>query len=268
MPNNRKVGLALLLILTLGSGPQARSQTQDLTALLDRTGKQVEAFLDRVSDVKCTEQVTQEKLNGKGRAEYAEQGTYDYLVLLSGGSDELQLNESRLAAAQRAQARNVSLLVSNGFSMLFLIFHPYYRSSFRFEAVPEDLASQPQRFFRVRFSHVEGARTPAALAVRGREFPLDLAGTAWIDASTGMVARIEASLQRDMHDVGLRSLSVLCDYEPIPLPGWKQVYWFPVEVNVEVETLRQHWRNVHRFSHYKRFMVDTQESVSADIGKK
>ena len=263
MRRNRNVAIALMMFLV----QSAWAEPPDLQHLLDRTGKQVALFLDQVSDVKCTEQVTQEKLNSKGRAEYSESGTYDYLVLLSGGNDELQLNESRIASAQPLQTKNVSMLVSNGFSMLFLVFHPFYRSSFRFEADQED-TRDGHRFYRVHFSHVEGARTPAALAVRGREFPLDLAGTAWIDASTGMVARIEASLQHDMHDVGLRSLTVLSDYEPIPLPGWKQVYWFPVEVTVEVETLRQHWRNVHRFSHYKRFMVDTSESVSSDTGKK
>lgn len=264
--SRRHVAFALLMF-TLRAEPRAWAQSQDLQKLLDRTGKQVSAFLDQVSDVKCTEQVTQEKLTGKGRVQHSEAGTYDYLVLLSGGNDELQLNESRIATAQPAQTRNVSLLISNGFSMMFLVFHPFYRSSFRFEAEPDDITAG-HRFLRVHFSHVEGARTPAVLAVRGREYPLDLAGTAWIDASTGMVARVEAGLQHDMHDVGLRSLSVNSAYEPIPLRGWDQVYWFPVEVTIEVETLRQHWRNVHRFSHYKRFMVDTQESVSNDIGRK
>ena len=268
MPRIRDARVALaLLMFMFRAEPRAWAEPPDLQRLLDRTGKQVAMFLDQVSDVKCTEQVTQEKLDSKGRAKYSETGTYDYLVLLSGGNDELQLNESRIAAGQTAQTKNVSLLVSNGFSMLFLIFHPYYRSSFRFEADLDDVRDG-HRFLRVHFSHIEGARTPAALAVRGREFPLDLTGTAWIDASSGMVARIEAGLQRDMHDVGLRTFSVLSDYEPVPLPGWKQVYWFPVEVTVEVETLKQHWKNVHRFTQYKRFMVDTQESVSGDIGKK
>lgn len=261
-----RVALALAMLL-LRLEPRAWGQTPDLQKLLDRTGREVTAFLEQVSDVRCTEQVTQEKLNSKGHREYAESGTYDYLVLLSGGDDELQLNESRLATGTQRPVKNASLLISNGFSMLFLIFHPYYRSSFRFE--PEaDGTIDGQRYLRVHFSHVEGARTPAALAVRGREYPLDLEGTAWIDPASGMVARIETGLQKDMHDVGLRSLSAEIAYQPIQLPGWDREYRFPVEVDVEVETLRQHWRNVHHFSHYQRFMVDTQESVSNDMGKK
>jgi hypothetical protein len=33
---------------------------------------------------------------------------------------------------------------------------------------------------------------------------------------------------------------------------------------VEVETPRQHWRNTHEFSNYKRFSVTTDEQVAKD----
>ena len=77
-----------------------------------------------------------------------------------------------------------------------------------------------------------------------------------------------SNLQAVIDNIGNGSLSAEIAYEPVTLPGWDRAYRFPVEVTVEVETLRQHWRNVHRFSRYQRFMVDTQESVSNDIGRK
>ena len=268
MPNRSRARLALALAMFLIlAEPRAWAQDTDLEKVLDKTSHQVSAFLDQVSDVKCTERVTLEKLNKGGHAEYTEHGTYDYLVLLSGGNDDLQLNESRIPSAQDRKTKNLPMLISNGFSTLFLIFHPYYRGSFRFDAEADDTIDG-QRLLRVHFSHVPGSRTPAALAVRGREYPLDLAGTAWIDPATGMIARIDAAVAKDMRDVGLSALSTHVDYAPIRLPGWTQTYRFPVLATVDVETLRQHWRNEHRFSEYKRFMVDTQESVSSDIGKK
>ncbi len=268
MPSRNSMRVALALVMFLfRAEPRAWAQATDLESLLDKTSRQVSAFLDQVSDVKCTEQVTLEKLNKGGRAEYTERDTYDYLVLLSGGNDELQLNESRIASVQDRKKKNIPMLVSNGFSTLFLIFHPYYRSSFRFTAEPDD-TQDGQRMARVHFAHIPGSRTPAALAVRGREYPLDLAGTAWIDPSTGMIARIDASIDKDMSDVGLRALTTHVDYAPIRLPGWTQSYRFPVLATVDVETLRQHWHNEHRFTDYKRFMVDTQEAVSSDIGSK
>ncbi len=263
-------GARLLFALTMfvfRASPYAVAQAPDVTTVLDRATRQVTTFLDQVSDVKCTEQVTQEKLNGSGRPEYTEHATYDYLVLLSGGDDQLQLNESRIPTRLDSNTKNLPLLISNGLSTLFLIFHPFYRSSFRFEAAGEDEIGG-EHFLRVHFRHIEGSRTPAALAVRGREYPLDLDGIAWIDSTSGSIGRIETSLQNDMRDVGLRRLAVQVEYSTIHLPGWPQEFRFPVLASVDVETLRQHWRNVHRFSDYKRFMVDTEEKVSGNIGTK
>ena len=268
MPLTTKARLVLALAMFLvRAEPRAWAQAAALEPVLDRTSHQVSAFLDEVSDVKCTEEVTQIKLTPGGKAQYTERGTYDYLILLSGGNDELQLNESRLAVSQGRKPMNVPMLISNGFSMLFLIFHPHYRSSFPFELEGEEVVDG-QRSIRLRFRHHPGSRTPAALAVRGREYPLDLTGTAWIEPETGMISRIEATVGRDMRDVGMAALSARVDYAAIQLPGWQQAHRFPVLATVDVESLRQHWRNEHRFSAYKRFMVDTQESVSSDIGKK
>ena len=52
------------------------------------------------------------------------------------------------------------------------------------------------------------------------------------------------------------------EYAPVHLPDWQQVYRFPAVATVDVETLRQHWRNVHRFTEYKRFMVGTSQAVA------
>ncbi len=267
MPHAPRARLVLALVMfLLRAEPRAWAQAPTLDQVLDRTSRQVVAFLDEVSDVKCTEEVTQIKLSPSGKPQYSERATYDYLILLSGGNDELQLNESRLLVSEGRKPKNIPMLISNGFSMLFLVFHPFYRSSFQFELQGEDTIDGV-RMVRVAFRHHPGSRTPAALAVRGREYPLDLTGTAWIDPASGAIARIEVTVGRDMQDVGMRTLAASIEYAPVRLPGWKQAYRFPVLATVDVESLRQRWRNEHRFTAYKRFMVDTQESVSSDIGK-
>ena len=241
----------------------------DADTIVDRASRQVTAFLDQMSDVKCSEHVTQLKLDKNGHTAYSENSSFDYLVLLQGFGDELLLNESRLGDAHNEQRnkKNVPLLITNGFSMLMLIFHPYYRNSFEFVAMPDEIVAG-HRTAQVRFNHIPGTRTPAALAVRGREFPLELTGTAWIEPETGQVAKLKIGLAKDMSDVGLKSLTAEIDYEPIQLPGWTQAYRFPSVATVEVETLRQRWRNIHRFSNYKRFMVDTSVSVADPEQKK
>jgi hypothetical protein len=245
------------------------ASSADANTIVDRVSRQVTAFLDQMSDVKCSEHVTQLKLDKDGHTAYLENSSFDYLVLLQGSGDELLLNESRLSDAHNEQRnkKNVPLLITNGFSMLMLIFHPYYRNSFKFVMMPDEIIAG-HRTAQVRFTHIPGTRTPAALAVRGREFPLELTGTAWIEPETGQLAKIKMELAKDMSDVGLKSLAAEIDYDPIQLPGWTQAYRFPSVATVEVETLRQRWRNVHRFTHYKRFLVDTSVSVADPEQKK
>jgi hypothetical protein len=230
-------------------------------------------FVVQLSNVKCSERVTQIKLDKNGHTDYTQESRFDYLVLLQASNDEMMLNESRLAEQPPNPSRketgreaeikqkNVSMLITNGFSTLLLIFHPYYRNSFEFTLAGEELIDG-KSMLRIQFAHIPGRRTPAALSVRGKEFPLDLKGTAWIDPATGQVARIDAELEKDMSDVGLKQLSIAVDYQPVQLRGWLEPYRFPSVATINVETLRQHWRNVHQFTKYQLFTVDTETTVT------
>jgi hypothetical protein len=240
----------------------APAPAETLDSLLSRAGKQVSSFLDQFSVVKCTEHVEQDKLNKDGKVELKEESTYDYLVILSNPGGELTLDESRLEVKQaKADKKNRAMLVSNGFATLFLIFHPYYSGGFEFTAL-EDEVVDGHRFSKVAFHHVRGSRTPAALSLRGKEYPLELSGTALIDPQTGVIGHIEASIENTMEDVGLNVLRSDVQYAPVSFKGAKEAYWFPEQASVEVETPRQHWRNVHRFTDYKQFSVSTEEQVA------
>lgn len=227
----------------------------------ESAGKYVAAFLDQFSEVKCTERVTQAKLTPGGKVEYSEDSTFDYLVIMQGGDNDLLLSESRLVQQEARHSKMLPLLVTNGFSTLFLVLHPYYRDSFTFTEAGDELI-QGTRFARVRFDHILGTRTPMALTVRGREYPLQLTGTAWINPVTGSIAQIDASLAVSMQDVGLKRFSTRVQYSPLVLTGVDQAYRFPTLATVEVETLRQQWRNTHRFSEYKRFSVTTDKVLA------
>lgn len=253
----------LVLVLLLGSG---RASCQDLVqrarqVLLDKAARQASAFLAQFSEVKCTEQVTQQKLTPKGKVESQEATTYDYLVILNSVGGDLAFNESRLPQRNNGNAKNLSMLVTNGFGTLLLIFHPYYQSSFEFSDMEDEVVAG-RRLRRIHFEHIHGLRTPAGLVLRGREYPLELEGTAWIDPDSGTVVRMSARFDRGLQDLGLRMLRSEVDYAPVSFPGKHEEEWLPAMATVEVETQRQHWMNVHHFTAYQLFDVSTQESVT------
>ena len=255
--------LAVVVLAGLGFAgtTSASPEAERLNDLLTRTANQTSVFLDQFSDVKCTEQVRQEKLGKDDKVELKEDSTYDYLVILTNAGGELNLSESRIPVrVAKRDRKNTSMLLSNSFATLFLVFHPYYAEAFKFTLAGEEVVGG-RVLEKVSFEHVPGMKSPAALALRGREYPLELSGTAWIDPQTGTIAKIEAGIADTLQDVGLKALSSEIDFAPVPFSDSKQVYWFPTQARVEVETPRQHWRNLHQFTAYKKFTVSTEEQI-------
>jgi hypothetical protein len=243
--------------------PPLGAADDQLDAVLERTGKQVSAFLDLISETNCTERVLQEKIADNGKVVEKEESIFDYLIILSTSDGELTLVESRIVPEDAKQQKKprAPLLISNGFSTLFLVFHPYYLAGFQFTRDGEEtLNGRP--LTRIRFQHIPGMRSPAALAVRGHEYPLELSGTAWIDPPTGTIVKLTANVDSGMQDIGLRTLHSEVRFSPVTFHDSPEAFWLPAQATVEVETRHQHWRNTHQFSAYRRFAVDTKEQVA------
>ena len=254
--------LVALAAILLCSGRQGSAQTgQQHDDFLQRVEKGSSESLQRFSEVKCAEAVHQEKLSPDGKVERASDSRFDYLAIFTDSGGELMLNESRLAIGEaKPDKQHTPLLLTNGFAALFLVFHPYYAGSFRFEKIGEE-TEQGHTLMKVAFHPVRGSRSPAVLALRGREYPLELTGSAWIDVETGAVTRIVADVGNSLEDVGVKSLRSEVDYDAVAFRDPPASHWFPKRAVVEVETPRQHWRNTHVFTNYQRFSVSTDEKV-------
>ena len=252
---------AILGCLLSGGSAAAESPSIPMNDLLERTGDFASKFLQEFSSVKCSELVTQAKLGKSGKTEYLEEAAFDYLLLAQSDNGELSLVESRLATATPKLRRNLPLLVTNGFSTLLLVFHPTYQAGFEFSELPDEVVDG-QRLARIHFRHIHGMRSTAALVLRGREYPLDLEGTAWIHPESGMVARISAELEGNMEDVGLRALRCEVEYAPVAFHDIQMNSWLPTSAVIEVETPRQHWRNTHRFTSYERFSTSVESRIA------
>ncbi len=261
-------GTFALWLFILGTSPVAGAKkpappvgSLPIADLIDRVGENVEAFGTRFSEVSCTESVVQAKLDKAGKVLYHQESAFDYLILMNLQGEEPSLEESRVVQKQAKAAANLPLLLTSGFPTLQLVFHPYYQAGFTYERLPDDPADG-KVFVRIRFRHIKGARSTSALRLRGRDFPLDLEGTAWVDPDSAAIARITAGLEFPAEDLGLQSLQTDVRYADTRFPGIETTYSLPVVATVEVETPRQRWRNTHRFSAYRLFSVRSESTVS------
>jgi hypothetical protein len=253
-------GLLFVSLPTVVIGESAPTSTA-----IDQAQRQITAYLDKLADLHCTESVTQQKLAGNGHVEATERASYDYLIMMSGSGEQFQLNESRVEpAATRDKHPQLPMLITNGAATVLLVFHPYYRNSFTFEAGNEETVNG-RPAIPVHFAHISGRRTPVALALRGRDYPLELQGTAWLDSQSGEVVKVEASLLHDMSDVGLSSLNIHVEYKSGNPNKEVGTLTLPALAVVDVTTPRQHWRNTHVFDNYRGFSTDAEQDPNVKI---
>lgn len=255
---SRLRGTALLCALALVACRPAFAQSESIDQLLDRAGRGVSGFLEKLADVTCNENVIQEKLSLKGKSEERVQSSFEYLVLPQNQGSEPVLFESRQALREARARKNISLLISNGFATQILIFHPYYQSAFTFERMP-DVRLNGKNYAQVRFQHIKGRITPTALLLRGHEYPMSLSGTALIDPVAATVERITTELGANMEDLGLKTFRSEVEYAPVDFPHSTKIYQLPAQATIEVSTARQHWKNTHRFTNYRLFSVSVEQ---------
>jgi hypothetical protein len=237
----------------------ATETAPSLDALV-RARKNVQEYFDKFSDLTCKEYVTQYVLNGSGRAIYRENSAYDYQFQATSVSGTLRFNETREVRnpAFRDSAR--TLLVTTGFASLLLVAHPMYEASYAFEAAGTETVDGVS-YSMIHFSPVPGTSSPVSLRLRGKNYPLPLSGTLWIEPQSGAIAKLDAKVDSSLSDLGLAGMRSEVHYGPHSFREPAETIWIAESAEIEVDTPRQHWRNLHRFTDYKRFNVDIHEEM-------
>jgi hypothetical protein len=227
---------------------------------LDRARERVQTFFDQFSNVACTESVTQIVMGKNGKPAYRENSAYDYQFLATADGEAVKVSESRNTRNPSFRDPGRTLLITNGFASILLVVHPMYQGSYTFEPAGEE-SIEGVTLEKIRFTPVAGSTSPAALRLRGKNYPLPLSGTLWIDPRNGVIARLEAQVDSSLSDLGLSGLRSEVRYTAHTFHGPEETMWIPESAAIDVETPHQHWRNLHRFTDYKRFNVDVHEEI-------
>lgn len=221
-------------------------------AAFERARVSVSKFFEQATNVVCTENVSQGVVGKNGKVDYREDSVFDYQLQANPNSGSLKLVEARDTRKAAFRDSSRTLLITNGFTAMLLIMHPSYQSSYTFN--PEGQESvDGVTYDKINFKAVPGAASPAALQLRGHNYPLPLSGTIWIEPQSGAIVKLVASLDSSLSDLGLQGIKSEIHYALIRFHEPEESYWMPISAIIDVETARQHWRNIHRFTGYKRF---------------
>jgi hypothetical protein len=229
---------------------------------LARARDRVQTFFDQFSNVACTESLTQIVLGKNGKPSYRENSVFDYQFLASSDGGKMKVTESRNTRHQAFRDPARSLLITNGFASILLVVHPMYEASYTFEPAGEE-SLDGTMLEKIHFTPVTGASSPAALRLRDRNYPLPLSGTLWIEPQTGVIVKLEAQTDSSLSDLGLAGMQTEVRYTAHNFHNPEETMWIPDSAVIDVETPRQHWRNLHHFTAYKRFNVGIHEEIGS-----
>ncbi len=261
---NNLIRTCLLIAISLGAAAVpgvAGSEVKDpsIEEVLRKAGAVVSSFWAEVSSFSCTESISQEKIAKNGKIEYQQDSVFDYLAITRKEDEDLTVEEVRLPLGKRAdRAEAPALLSTNGFPTMLMIFHPVHQSNYRFQMDPETTRDGA---LHIRFEHISGTPSTAAITVQGRIYPLELIGTAVIEPDTGIVTGMSANLIAPMREINVMKFKVEVNYKLQKLSA-NLARWLPSRSLIEIETGFQHWRNIHHYSQYRRFNVQAIERTS------
>ncbi len=220
----------------------------------------IDKYFEQTSNVVCMETVSQSLVGKNNKAMYREESAFEYQMQTSSRNGSLRLTETRDSKKVAFRDPNTTLLITNGFASMLLVLHQNYEASYVFTPVAEETI-ESRTLAKVHFKPVPGAASPAAIQLRGRDYPLPLTGDIWIDEESGAVVKLVSSLDGSLTDLGLRDIRSEIHYSIIQFRDPDEAYWMPASAVIDVETPKQHWRNIHRFTDYRRFRATIQVEI-------
>ena len=88
-------------------------------------------------------------------------------------------------------------------------------------------------------------------------------GVAWIDAENFQILHMRTDLLKPQIELKLRRQTTEVTYDKVQLKQEAQPLWLPREVAVTVEMRDRSWHNLHRYSDFKLFRVETKDRIAA-----
>jgi hypothetical protein len=253
---------------------QPAESQQDLPAILREVGDRVASFFSAFPDTTSTEEVQSGPCSPvRENCALTFKAKYQYLLIGRYAEGERVLDEYRADKKGRPidyqpdtqRLARVPILTSGFAAAPLLHFHPQNRTASRFRYFGRQRVRGEKADVVVGFAEIPGKYCcPTKYGFKDREVTLIVQGLAWIDATTYQILRIQTQLVVPQLEAGLERQTTRIDYSAIQLPETSTAFWLPTRVVVDIwirqGVRRVRIRNIHRYSHYKLFRVESRIS--------
>jgi hypothetical protein len=230
---------------------------QELPMILQKMGQSVDEFVQNIVDLIADEEITQERLNVKGKIQAREHVQDDYLILHHGyawgASSEYRMDEkgNRLGPIGLEKG----YLVTSGYALGCISFSTVPQSQSRFRYLGEEMMGSRDTYV-LGFAQQPGATFLVTMrGTGGADVDMLTQGILWVDKRNFQIVRMRNDLLAPNKEIRLDQLTTDVTFSEVQLQDVRNPLWLPNDVNVSIEIDKQKFHNLHHYSNYRRYRV-------------
>jgi hypothetical protein len=245
-------------------GLEAAASQERLEGLLGKTGQNVEDFFRTFPDTTSDEFIREQRFRRDGSVDEAIMEEFRYLALSMPGEKGVALQEYRTnekGHSVRRLAMRGPHILTQGFVSSIIVFDPAYQPECSFRDLGrENWHGRPTEV--VAFAQRPGLATQVQ-SVRAGDHELEIftQGIAWIDSSNDRIVALRTDLLEPYREIRLDRETTQVEFAPVQFKQRASPMWLPRTVVVTVVWGDQTFRNIHTYSDWRLFRVETREQT-------
>jgi VWFA-related protein len=240
---------------------QPATDQQQLPVILQKMGLAVDDFVHNISDLIAHEDVTQEKLDEKGKVKAKERVQDNYLIVHHGyewgANSEYRMDDkgNRLGQVGLSQG----YLVTSGHALSCISFCTDAQPQSRFRLLGEETIG-PRQTYVLGFAQRPGEVTFTTVmrGTGGQEVEMLTQGILWVEKQSFRILRMRSDLLAPYKEIALDRLTTDVSFGEVRLQEVPNPLWLPSEVAVYIEIGGERYRNLHHYTNYRLYRVSTK----------
>ncbi|HET7840432.1 MAG TPA: hypothetical protein VFM21_02440 [Terriglobia bacterium] len=241
----------------------AQSQ-QPLTSLLKDLGERAVVFFRDFNNTTSVELIEHRFFDRKGKPKSSIKREFQYLLARWPDASHAGLDEYRVEKSEPLGGMSNGLITTRGFASLSILFLPAFQEDSQFKY----LGRQPMGGYDsevIAFAQSPGvARLRSLFGIRDQKPASTLfQGIVWIDRLTHQIVRLRTDLLYPVPKVHLTRETTEVRYAPVKFKKSAAPLWLPSEVVVTVEWRGRLVSNLHYYSDFRLFNVESNWKAKA-----
>jgi hypothetical protein len=241
------------------------SKSQDqLDPLLAKIGERAQAFFRDFSDTSSKEFVLLQMLSYNGGIEKQNSRDFNYLTIYHPNGTKPSLEEYRTDKRYKAVSQDAvtGFYITAGYACMSLNFHPGYQQGLRFRYLGQQASDS--RAHIIAFAQkpdtkdllIEFADAGSRNVVR-----IPVQGIACVDPNTYQILQLRVNLLGAGNQSSLSEQTTEIKFGEVRFGESQKRLWLPNEVTVTTQIGNRTFRNLHRYSDYKLFAVNSDSKI-------